>query len=92
VRTITFDNGTEFSPHEYIAARMWADIYFAKPYSAWQRGLNEDTNGLLREYFPKKMPLHQVQDEVIQKAVSQLNNRPRKTLGWKTPAEVWSDG
>jgi transposase, IS30 family len=92
VHTITFDNGTEFSQHEYMASSMGTDIYFAKPYSSWQRGRNENTNGLLREYFPKKMPLHQVQDEAVQKAVSQLNNRPRKTLGWKTPAEVWSDG
>jgi transposase, IS30 family len=62
-----------------------ADIYFAKHYSSWQRGRNENTNGLLREYFPKKMPPHQVQDAVIQKAVSQLNNRPRKTIGCKMP-------
>ncbi|MEN9984313.1 MAG: hypothetical protein RI918_2282 [Pseudomonadota bacterium] len=92
VHTITFDNGTEFSQHEYMASSMRTDIYFAKPYSSWQRGRNENTNGLLRQYFPKKMPLHEVQDEAVQKAVAQLNSRPRKTLGWKTPDEVWADG
>jgi hypothetical protein len=54
VHTITFDNGTEFSQHEYMASSMRTDIYFAKPYGSWQRGRNENTNGLLRQYFPKK--------------------------------------
>jgi transposase, IS30 family len=88
--SITFDNGTEFSKHALISCATRADIFFAKPYSSWQRGTNENTNGLLRQYFPKKMPLNAVTDEQVQYAVNQLNQRPRKILGWQTPSEVWS--
>ena len=91
-QSITFDNGTEFSQHELIAEKTRADVYFAKPYCSWQRARNENTNGLLRQYFPKKMPLHDVSDEQVQVAVLQLNQRPRKSLGWRTPLEVWADG
>lgn len=90
--SITFDNGTEFSLHAHIAANTKADIYFAKPYCSWQRARNENTNGLLRQYFPKKMPLHALDDALVEQAVAQLNRRPRKTLGWKTPNESWASG
>lgn len=91
-QSITFDNGTEFSQHERIAEHTRADVYFAKPYCSWQRARNENTNGLLRQYFPKSMPLHEVLYEQVQAAVKQLNQRPRKSLGWKTPLEVWAEG
>jgi IS30 family transposase len=88
--SITFDNGTEFSKHGLISYATKADIFFAKPYRSWERGTNENTNGLLRQYFPKKTPLNSVTDAQVQHAVSQLNQRPRKILGWKTPSEIWA--
>ena len=86
--TITFDNGKEFAEHESIAAELQASIYFAHPYHSWERGLNENSNGLLRQYFPKGMELINVTEEQVQKAVDRLNHRPRKVLGFKSPHEV----
>lgn len=86
--TITFDNGLEFADHERISSELGVDIYFAHPYSSWERGANENTNGLIRQYFPKGMDLTTVTDEDIQFVMNRLNNRPRETLGWKTPNEV----
>jgi IS30 family transposase len=87
--TITFDNGKEFAEHELMAAYLKADIYFAHPYSSWERGLNENSNGLLRQYFPKGMDLTEITDEQVQMAVDRLNHRPRKVLGFRTPHEVF---
>ena len=83
--TMTFDNGKEFAEHETIAA----DVYFAHPYHSWERGLNENSNGLLRQYFPKEMELVEVTQEQVQWAVDRLNHRPRKVLGFRTPFEVF---
>jgi IS30 family transposase len=89
VRTITSDNGREFAYHERIAAGLEAKFYFAHPYSSWERGLNENTNGLVRQYFPKKSDFSKITDRQLNKVVERLNNRPRKTLGYKTPNEVF---
>lgn len=90
VHTITLDNGKEFSFHEIMAAMLDAKIYFAKPYHSWERGLNENTNGLVRQYFPKKIPFDNITNHDLQRVVKKLNNRPRKCLGYKTPFEVFS--
>jgi len=89
VLTITSDNGKEFSQHMKISKRLKADLYFAHPYHAWERGLNENTNGLLRQYFPKNMEFQKIDDRCINWAMDRLNNRPRKTLGFATPNEVF---
>jgi transposase, IS30 family len=86
--TITLDNGKEFAEHERIAAELEASIYFAHPYRSWERGLNENSNGLLRQYFPKGMALTDITDEQVRYAVDRLNHRPRKVLGYRTPHEV----
>lgn len=87
--TITFDNGKEFAEHEVIAAHLEASIYFAHPYHSWERGVNENTNGLLRQYFPKGTDLRKVSVDEVSFAMNQLNHRPRKCLGFKTPHEVF---
>jgi IS30 family transposase len=89
VHTITVDNGKEFCEHEQIAAKLQARIYFAHPYSSWERGLNENTNGLVRQYFPKKFDFAKITDNDLQQVEDLLNNRPRKTLGYRTPNEVF---
>jgi transposase, IS30 family len=89
VKTITSDNGREFARHQQIAARLEADFYFAHPYSSWERGLNENTNGLVRQYFPKKSDFSKITGRQLNRVVERLNNRPRKTLGYKTPNEVF---
>ena len=88
VRTITADNGKEFAYHEKIAAGLACDFYFAHPYHSWERGLNENTNGLLRQYFPKSTDFKTVSAKAVKRSVNQLNNRPRKTLAFKTPAAL----
>jgi IS30 family transposase len=89
VHTITVDNGKEFCEHKQIAARLQARIYFAHPYASWERGLNENTNGLVRQYFPKKYDFARITDQKLQQVEDLLNNRPRKTLGYRTPNEVF---
>ena len=89
VLTITADNGQEFAHHEYIKEQLTADVYFAHPYHAWERGLCENTNGLIRQYFPKTMDFQTITEEHVKMAMNRLNNRPRKTLGYKTPYEVF---
>ena len=91
VTTITLDNGLEFAYHEAIAQGLEANIYFAHPYASWQRGINENTNGLIRQYFPIHRDFRTVTDEEIQRAMDRLNNRPRKCLGYRTPNEVFFD-
>ena len=90
VETITFDNGLEFSEHERIAAKLNTKIYFAHPYSSWERGINENTNGLIRQYFPKGTDFNKVTDEDTQFVMDRLNNRPRKTRGGKSPNELFN--
>jgi len=87
--SITFDNGKEFSKHERITKLTGLRCYFATPYHSWERGLNEHTNGLVRQYFPKGSNLAKYTDEEIQFVEDALNNRPRKVLGYRTPNEVY---
>jgi IS30 family transposase len=89
VCTITADNGQEFAHHEYIKEQLHTTVYFAHPYHAWERGLCENTNGLIRQYFPKAMGFEAITEEHVQGVMNRLNNRPRKTLGYKTPNEVF---
>jgi len=89
VKTITFDNGLEFAEHEKIAKGLSADIYFAHPYASWERGINENTNGLIRQYFPKGTDFNEVTDEEVQAVMDRLNNRPRKTRGCRSPNELF---
>ncbi|WP_094712528.1 IS30 family transposase [Hahella sp. CCB-MM4] len=89
VKTITSDNGSEFARHQEIAKSLKARFYFADPYSAWQRGTNENTNGLVRQYFPKKTDFRKVTDQEVQTVANRLNHRPRKSLNYRTPAEVF---
>lgn len=90
VKTLTFDNGTEFIQHEQIAAALKARTYFATPYASWERGINENTNGLLRQFFPKRTNFKSVTPAQIQQALALLNNRPRKTRRYKTPNELFA--
>ncbi len=89
VHTLTADNGREFSEHEKIAKNLNADFYFCHPYSSWERGLNENTNGLIRQFFPKHMKFDTITDEHVKQVEDNLNNRPRKSLGYKSPNEVY---
>ncbi len=91
VHTITGDNGKEFSEHVRIAETLKTNFYFAHPYSAWERGTNENTNGLVRQYFPKKTDFSKVPLSETKIAVDRLNHRPRKCLDFKTPFEVFFD-
>ena len=89
VRTITLDNGKEFAGHEDIAKKLKADFYFAHPYSSWERGTNENTNGLIRQYFPNDSDFTTITEQEIDMVMERLNNRPRKRLGFKTPNQVF---
>lgn len=89
VRTITFDNGLEFAAHEQIASAIDADIYFARPYASWERGANENMNGLIRQYFPKGTDFNLVSQKQINDVMHKLNNRPRATRGFRTPNELF---
>jgi IS30 family transposase len=89
VHTITSDNGREFAGHEEIAATLKADFYFAHPYSSWERGTNEKTNGLIWQYFPKNRDFTTITQQEIDTAMERLNNRPRKRLGYQTPNQVF---
>lgn len=89
IKTITFDNGKEFAAHQTIAKQLKADVYFAHPYSSWERGINENINGLIRQYFPKGTDFNKVTKNQIQRVMDKLNNRPRKTRGFRTPNEIF---
>ena len=89
-RTITYDNGKEFAGHQIIAENLGCDIYFAEPYKSWQRGLNEHTNGLVRQYFPKGTDFTKLTHKQVQEVEDKINHRPRKILNYKTPHEVFS--
>ena len=88
VLTITYDNDMEFADHGSIASALQTGCYFAKPYHSWERGLNEHTNGLVRQYLPKKTDFTQVSDQTVQFIAEKLNNRPRKILNYRTPLEI----
>ncbi len=87
VLTITTDNGKEFSGHQNITFALKAQVYFANPYRSWERGLNENTNGLVRQFFPKGTDFTKLTHEQVREVEENLNNRPRKTLNFKTPNE-----
>ena len=89
VHTLTSDHGKEFADHAQIAESLQLTFYFAHPYAAWERGTNENTHGLLRQYFPMKSDLQFVSNKKIEKAMSRLNFRPRKCLAFRTPFEVF---
>ena len=96
-KDLTLDNGKEFAQRERVAQKLEADIYFAHPYSSWERGMNENTNGLLRRYFPKGTDFIKLIEEEIQVVVYKLSHRPsyklsnspRKSRGYKTPPELF---
>lgn len=89
VHTLTSDNGKEFAGHETIAKGLGARFFFAHPYASWERGLNENTNGLIRQYFPKHRDFTTITQAEINHVMDKLNNRPRKCLGIKTPNQVF---
>lgn len=86
-KSMTYDNGMEMANHQWLADKTGIDIYFAHPYSSWERGTNENTNGLIRRFFPKGTDFNLVTNEKLKQAETSLNNRPRKVLGYKTPNE-----
>ena len=87
-RTLTFDNGVEFALHGKMEELLRTRVYFANPYSPWERGLNENTNGLIRWFFPKGTDFSEVSDEEVARVQKILNDRPRRKLGFKTPKEM----
>jgi IS30 family transposase len=92
LKTVTTDNGTEFTNNYKLKQLFGLEIYFCNPYASWERGTNENTNGLLRRYFPKGTDFSKISEEELQKVVRFWNNYPRKVLGYKTPLEVWKEG
>jgi IS30 family transposase len=89
--TTTADNGKEFAAHARLTDRLGLRVFFARPYHSWERGLNENTNGLVRQFFPKGLDLRSVRPEDVRRVERLLNTRPRKTLGYRTPREVLSE-
>ena len=87
VHTITSDNGKEFAEHKMISSELNLDFYFARPYHSWERGANENINGLIRQYFPKKTSFENISDDDVKRVEEILNNRPRKKLNFLTPNE-----
>ena len=89
VFTVTLDRGKEFAKHNEITKETGIEFYFPAPHQPWARGTNENTNGLLREYFPKGTDISQMTDRLVERVVYNLNTRPRKCLGYATPYEVF---
>lgn len=87
-RSVTFDNGKEFAEHRQLSRSLGLEIYFALPYRSWQRGTNENTNGLLRQFFPKGTDFSRISHQEVARVEQLLNERPRKRLGYRTPSEV----
>ena len=90
VKTITFDNGSEFCGHAAVSCALGARIYFANPYHSWERGLNEQTNGLVRQYFAKGSSFDELTQDDMRRVENKLNRRPRKVLDYRTPEEVFT--
>jgi IS30 family transposase len=88
--TLTLDNGPENRNWILLETKTGLQVFYAHPYHSWERGANENANGLLREYFPKGTDFGMISDEEIAVVELRINSRPRKRLGWKTPLEVWS--
>jgi len=91
VFTITADNGKEFAYHDVMTEHLTCGVYFADPYCSWQRGLNENTNGLLRQYWPKSTDFKKVSQSEVEDVIVKLNDRPRKKLNYKTPAKLMTE-
>ena len=89
LKTLALDNGPEMALAERIEWRLGLAVYYATPYSSWKRGTNDNTNGLLRYFFPKKRSFASLAQAELDQAVRLLNNRPRERLDWRTPAEVF---
>ena len=89
-RSVTFDNGKEFAEHQKLAKQCDLKVYFAMPYRSWQRGTNENTNGLIRQYFPKRTDFTRISHRAVARVEQLLNERPRRRLDYQTPAEVLS--
>jgi IS30 family transposase len=89
IKTITLDNGKEFAEHRKIAKGTGGKVFFAHPYHSWERGLNEHTNGLVRQYLPKTRSLDDLTKKELEKIIKKINNRPRKSLGYRTPREAF---
>ena len=87
-KTMTYDNGMEMAQHKLFTKNTGMQVYFAHPYSSWERGTNENTNGLIRRYFPKGTDFNNITEEQLKIVQDKLNNRPRKVLGFKTPNEI----
>jgi transposase, IS30 family len=90
-RTATVDRGKEFACYQALEKKFGVEVYFADPYSSWQRGTNENANGLLREFFPKGTDLAKVSEEELESALHLINHRPRKCLGWKSAHEAFQE-
>jgi len=90
-KTLTVDSGKEFTDHGTLSSFTGLDIYFSHPYRSWERGANENMNGLLRQFFPKKKDFSQISQKQLDKVVELINNRPRKSLGYRTPRELFFD-
>ena len=88
-RSITYDNGVEMANHKWLTQKTGATVYFAHPYSSWERGTNENTNGLIRRFYPKKTDFNKISYHELLELQHKLNNRPRKVIGFKTPAELF---
>jgi IS30 family transposase len=89
LKTLTYDNGKEFAHHHIINEVLDTKSYFAHPYGSWERGLNENTNGLIRQYFPKKMDFNKLSNQEVKRVQDLLNSRPRKTLDYATPNDIF---
>lgn len=91
IRTLTVDNGREFARFKVLEEQLDTTVYFSHPYSAWERPINENTNGLLRQFIPKKVDLRTINAKTLRKIIRKLNSRPRKKLGYRTPQEVFQE-
>jgi IS30 family transposase len=88
-RSLTYDRGTEMAQHLIVSEQLNMPVYFCRPYSPWQRGTNENTNGLIRQYLPKGLDLSTVTEQQLHQIERTLNNRPRRVLGYRSPQEIF---